>query len=163
MNAGFNLAEAESIAEALNKKLKPVAESPVDTSDPNWMEKMRRFTPLDEAGVRPEAESLLMSLLDAYANGAAEQRAAIRDLFRKYSAFSWAATVRQSAATAEGFRLRLLQLSIMANLEDPRDLSLNLTAIMDAAETAGGAMEPILAEVAAISESPLREVLSRQR
>jgi hypothetical protein len=151
------------MAASLNEKLKPIAEAPVDTTDPNWMERMRRFSPLDEAGVRPEAESLLMSLLDAYASGTTEQRDAIRELFRKNSAFRWATTVRQSAATAEGFRLRLLRLSVLAGIEDPRDLSLNLKDIMETAEAAGVAMKPILAEVAALSESPLREVLSGKR
>jgi hypothetical protein len=124
---------------------------------------MRRMRPLDEAGVRPEAESLLMSLLNAYASGSPKGRADIRELFRKNSAFRWAATIPQSAATAEGFRLRLLRLSILTGIEDPRDLSLNLQSIMDTAEAAGVAMKPILAEVAALSESPLREVLSGRR
>ena len=159
--AHFDLAAAESIAAALNKKLKPIAETPVDINDPNWMDKMRQFSPLDEAGVRQEAESLLMSLLNAYASEAAEQRSAIRELFRKYSAFSWATTVKQSAATAEGCRLRLLQLSVLTGVEDPRDLSLNLQEILDTAKKAGVAMKPILAEVAALSESPLREVLAK--
>ena len=163
MNARFDLAVAESIAAALNEKLKPIAESPVDINDPNWMEKMRRFSPLDQAGVRPEAESLLLSLLDAYASGSSGQRTAIRELFQKYSAFRWAASVKQSAATAEGFRLRLIQLSAIAGSEDPRDLSMNLTSIMNAAESAGIDMQHILSEVAALSESPLREVLSRPR
>ena len=159
----IDIESASAVAASLNEKLKPIAETPVDTTDPNWMERMRRFSPLDEAGVRPEAESLLMSLLDAYSSGTTEQRDAIRELFRKNSAFRWATTVRQSAATAEGFRLRLLQLSVLTGIEDPRDLSLNLKDIMETAAAAGVAMKPILAEVAALSESPLREVLSGKR
>lgn len=163
MKSHFNLAKAHEIAAVLNEKLRPIAEAPVDLNDPTWMDRMRLSEPLDEAGVRAEVESLLMSLLDAYASGSSQQRADIRELFRKNSAFSWAATVPQSAATAEGFRLRLLQLSILTGIEDPRDLSVSFTLIMRAAEAAGVAIEPILAEVAVLSESPLREVLSGRR
>jgi hypothetical protein len=161
LNKPFNLTEARSIAATLNEKLRPIAETPVDPNDSTWMDRMRQSSPLDEAGVRREAESLLMALLHAYASGAPKLRADIRELFRRNSAFRWAATIRQSAATAEGFRLRLLQLSILTGIEDPRDLSLAFTSIMQTAEAAGVAIKPSLVEVAALSESPLREVLSR--
>jgi hypothetical protein len=163
LNARFNLTEAHATAVALNEKLRPIAETPVDPNDAAWEDRMRQSSPLDEAGVRPEADSLLMALLHAYASGTPKLRADIRELFRKNSAFRWAATVRESAATADGFRLRLLQLSILTGIDDPRDLSLSLTSIMQTAEAAGVAVKPILAEVAALSESPLREVLSRNR
>jgi len=163
LSSSFNLEEAHASAAVLNAKLKPIAESPVDTTDPQWMEKMRRLRPLDEAGVRPEAESLLLSLLDAYASGATEQRAAIRELFRQHSAFRWATRVPQSAETAEGFRLRLIQLSVLTGIEDPRDLSLNLKQLLESAQAARIEIESICSEVAALSESPLREILSRMR
>lgn len=162
-NAPFNLAEAHALAAALNEKLRPIAETPVDLSDPTWMDRMRQSSPLDQAGVRPEAEALLLSLLNAYASGTSERRADIRDVFRKNSAFRWAATVQQSATTAEGIRLRLLRLSALNGIEDPRDLLLNLRSIMETAQSAGIAIEPMLAEVALLSESPLREALSGER
>ena len=162
MKARFNLAEAHALAAALNEKLRPIAETPVDPNDRTWMDRMRQSSPVDQAGVRPEAESLLRSLLEAYASGTPERRTEIRELFRKNSAFRWAAPIQPSAATAEGFRLRLLRLSVLTDIEDPRDSSLNLKSILETAEAAGIAIDPILAEVAAVSESPLREVLSRQ-
>ena len=160
MRSRFNLAKAHEIAKAINEKLRPIAEASVDLNDPTWMDRMRQSEPLDEAGVRPEAESLLRSLIDAYASGSSKQRAEIRELFRKNSSFRWAATIPQSAETAEGFRWRLIRLSILTGVEDPRDLILSLKSILETAEAAGVAIKPILAEVAALSESPLREVLS---
>lgn len=163
MRSRFNLAKAQAIAETINEKLRPISAASVDLNDPTWMERMRRLRPLDQAGVRPEAESLLRSLLDAYASGSSKRRADIRELFRKNSSFRWAASIPESAATAEGFRLRLLRLSILEGIEDPRDQTLNLQSIMKTAEAAGIKMKPILAEVAAVSESPLREFLSAKR
>jgi hypothetical protein len=163
MRALLNLAEARTLAATLNEKLRPIAETPVDPNDPTWMDRMRQSSPLDQAGVRPEAEALLLSLLNAYASGTSQRRADIRDVFRKNSAFRWAATIRQSAATTEGFRLRLLRLSALNGIEDPRDLSLNLRSILEAAQSAGVAIEPIFKEVAVLSESPLREVLAGER
>jgi hypothetical protein len=163
MSARFNFKKAEAIAVVVDAKLRPIAKARVDISDPDWMDKMRRSRPLDEAGVRPEAESLLLSLLDAYASGTAARRARIREFYQKYSSFRWATAVPQSGATPEGFRLRLLQLSMMAGFEDPRELALNFTSIIDTAKAAGVAMNPILAEVAAVSESPFREGLNLPR
>lgn len=163
LKAHFDPTQAHAIAAAIDEKLRPIAETPVDPNDPTWMDRMRQSSPLDEAGVRPEAEALLLCLLEAYASGTSNQRVEIRELFRKNWAFSWAATVPETAATLTGFRLRLLQISALHGVEDPRDLSLNLNSIMETAAAAGVDINPALAEVAALSESPLREVLSRQR
>jgi hypothetical protein len=159
MSARFSFKKAEAIAAVVDEKLRSIPEAHVDWSDPDWMEKMRRRRPLDEAGVRQEAESLLLSLLDAYASGTDARRTRIRELYRKYSSFRRTTAVPKSAATPEGLRLRLLQLSMTREFEDPRDLILNLTSILDTAKAGGVAMSPILAEVAAITESPLRELL----
>lgn len=43
---------------AVDAALRPIAEAPVDVSDPDWVEKTRqRPDAMDEAGVRTEAES----------------------------------------------------------------------------------------------------------
>lgn len=159
----FDLDAAAATASALNEKLRPFTGRPVDINDPNWMEKLRQSHPLDEAGVRQEAESLLLSLLAAYAAGTAAQRDDIRKLFRNNRAFGLTTGVRQSADTAQGFRQHVLHASVLAEIEDPRDIMVTLHDLCATATAAGVAIEPILAEVAALSEPGLRKILSRTR
>src|SRR5438046_1429395 len=87
---------------ALDARLAPIAKRKVDISDPNWVAKLRVTRPLDEAGVRPEAEDLLRELLDAYVVGDEARRGFIRSLFRTHQAFAWAATLPGPRTTAEG-------------------------------------------------------------
>ncbi|MFC4307625.1 hypothetical protein ACFPN2_00890 [Steroidobacter flavus] len=134
-----------SLARQLNEKLKPVGESTID------------------AGIRAEAETLLMSLLDAYASGTDAQRAAIRNLLRENSAFAWATHVPHSASTAEGFRMHLLEVSARWGIEDPRDLMLGLKESYEAARAAGVNTQPILSEIASLSEDSLADMLRRMR
>lgn len=159
----FNLARAIALAHTLNEKLEPIAETPVDVNDPNWAEQMRRSKPLDELGIRAEAEALLVSLLDAYASGTDTQRAAIRNLLRENSAFAWATPVPHSASTPDGFRMQLLGLSARWGGEDPRDLLLSLKDVYETARTAGVSTQPIVSEIAALSEDSLADMLRRMR
>lgn len=159
----FDIDAATVAASALNQKLQPFCGRPVDINDPNWMEKLRQSHPLDEAGVRHEAESLLLSLLAAYASGTTAQRAAIRELFRTNRAFGLTTGVRQSPDTAQGFRQHVLHASVLGEIEDPRDIMVSLHDHCAAATAAGVAIEPILAEVAALSEPVVRRILSRTR
>ena len=78
---------------AIDERLKPIANRPVDIGDPGWAAKLRGSSPLDEAGVRPAAEELLQRLIQAYADGDEAARATIRSLFRRFPSFAWAATL----------------------------------------------------------------------
>lgn len=158
-----NLDHAKAIAAALNEKLRPFAERPVDINDPKWMEKLGQSSPLDEAGVRHHAEALLRSLLALYALGSADERATIREIFRNNRAFAWATGLRRPPDTADGFRQHLLHLSVLAHVEDPRDLMVSVHELCATATAAGVAIEPILAEVAALSEPVVRKILSNTR
>ncbi|HEY5758656.1 MAG TPA: hypothetical protein VIU34_22675 [Steroidobacter sp.] len=157
----FDLERARISARALSEKLRPIAETKVDVNDPHWAERMRQSTPLDELGIRAEAEALLATLLDAYASGTDTQRATVRDLFRTNSAFTWATHVIHPANTAEGFRMHLLSVSVHWGSEDPRDLMLGLKDIYETARGAGVNTQPIVSEIVALSENGLAELLLR--
>lgn len=156
----FDLERARSAIAALNEKLKPIATATVDLNDPEWPEKLRQSKPLDELGIRAEAETLLLSLLDTYASGTVGERATIRELLRTNAAFAWATHVPWRSDTAEGFRLQLLSLSARWGNEDPRDLMLSLRDIYEAARAAGVSTRPIVSEVAALSEHRLADMLA---
>jgi hypothetical protein len=159
----LDLDHAEAIAAALNEKLRPFAERRVDINDPSWMEKLRQSSPLDEAGVRDDAESLLRSLLEAYASGTGDERAAVRDVFRNNRAFAWATGLPEAPDTADGFRQHVLHVSVLAHVEDPRDLMVSVHELCASAKAAGVPIEPILSEVAALSEPIVRKILSSTR
>lgn len=159
----FNLERARTLANVLNEKLKPIADQPVDVNEPSWAETMRQSEPLDDLGIRAEAESLLVSLLDAYAAGPGTQRAAIRNLLAKNPAFMWATGLPVKPDTAGGFRLHLLSVSARWGSEDPRDLMLALKDIHETAHAAGVNTQPILSEIAALSDDSLADMLRRMR
>jgi hypothetical protein len=136
---------------AIDRRLQPVADRPVNQADPNWAEKLRGGDPLDEAGVREEAQDVLHELLDAYATGDERTRDAIRSLFGRFSAFAWATTVRSPRTTREGARVHLLHFSVLDQGKDPRDAKLWLDGMVDDARRAGVAIEALLNEVAELS------------
>ena len=137
---------------ALDGILYPIAHRRVDISDPAWSEKLRAMRPLDEAGIRLEAEALLQELVDAYAVGDEARRGTIRGYFRTFGAFAWAATLRLPCTTPEGFRARLLHFSILDQGQDPRDATMSLDALVDDARRAGVvAVDDVLKEVADLS------------
>jgi hypothetical protein len=136
---------------ALDARLAPIAKRKVDIGDPNWVAKLRATRPLDEAGVRPEAEDLLRELLDAYVVGDEARRSFIRSLFRTYQAFAWAATLPGPRTTAEGLRLRLVHFSVKDQDRDPRDATLWLDGIVSDARKGGVDLREMLAEVAELS------------
>jgi hypothetical protein len=43
---------------ALDERLRPIAEQPVDLDDPKWLENLEALpTPLEQAGIQPEGEA----------------------------------------------------------------------------------------------------------
>ena len=145
-----NARDWDARAATLDARIRPIAKRTFDPSDPDLLAKLAAVHPLDAAGVRLEAEALLMELLDAYANGDDSTRAQIRELYHDYDSFAWAATPPVSPSTPQGFRAHLLLFSI-DNLSDSRDARLRLDWILDVATRAGIEAEPFLAEVAEIS------------
>jgi hypothetical protein len=150
----FDAESANDAAAALNAALKPLADRPVDITDPTWLARPRsRRNPLDEAGVRREAEALLASLLDAYVAGDESDRTAIRGLFARNRAFTWATGVAEPPTTAHGFRRHLLRISAENGGADLRDTIVMVDELCMTAEKAGVDVGPVLEEVAALSSA----------
>ena len=135
----------------VNAALRPIAEAPVDVGDPDWEEKARQGPdPLDEAGVRAEAEAVLRAVLTAYADGDEELRTFLRGLFEHYTAFRWGVRL-PFEPTPEGFRLRLLHMSAVDQGSDTRDALLALRDLCEDARQAGIDIGPCLREAAELS------------
>jgi hypothetical protein len=78
----------------LEQRLRPIANRPVDITKPGWDVRLTKSPhPLDEAGVRSEADLLLGELVSFYQISAADSRDAVRKLFEEYRAFAWAASL----------------------------------------------------------------------
>jgi len=136
----------------LEEKLQPIAKRPADVARSGWLERLQAGPlPLDEAGVRDAAETLLAELIGAYAHGTDHTRAAIRRLFREYRSLAWAATLSVPRTTIEGVRQHLILFSINDQGRDSRDALLTLQEICQDARTAGLEIAPVLREIAAMS------------
>jgi hypothetical protein len=107
--------------EVLNEKLRPIADRPIEFGR-DMLERVAALpNPLDEAGVRDEAESTLLSAVALYERVSVEERQKIRDLFKKKSAFAWAATLPFPPDSAARFRQHLIHFSIIDQGTDARD------------------------------------------
>lgn len=143
---------AEQVA-LVDAAVRPIAQRPVDINDPDWVTRMRQGpAPLDEAGVRAEAESVLRALIAVYAQGDEALRASVRALFSCHPSFRWATHLPvEPEPTPEGFRQRLLHMSAVDQGSDTRDELLSLRDLCADARTAGIDIRPILREVAELS------------
>jgi hypothetical protein len=131
--------------------VRPIARRPVDLDDPDREERMRQGpAPLDEAGVRAEAESVLRDVIAVYEDGDETVRASVRALFSRHTSFRWAAHL-PLRRTAEGFRWQLLHMSAVDQGSDTRDELLALRDTCQEARDAGVDLRPILREVAELS------------
>ncbi len=93
----------------LDQRIKPIAERATDINEPGWYENLASMThPLDEAGIRDEAQQLMLSVIATYQNSDPVSRDKIRDLFRVFKSFAWAATVPLDVGTADGFRAHVV-------------------------------------------------------
>jgi hypothetical protein len=144
--------ELESRILLLDERLLPIADRPIDITKPEWDLLLKQSPhPLDEAGVRAEAEHLLEELITSYQSAVEEHRQALRKLFAKYRAFAWASSLPVSPTIAEGFRQQLLLFSLKDQGRDSRDALLLLQDLCRQARTAGINTAPILNEVAELS------------
>ncbi|MFG3291985.1 hypothetical protein ACGF3G_24650 [Streptomyces sp. NPDC048179] len=131
--------------------VEPIAARQVDLTDPDWVRKVRESAhPLDSAGLRPQAEAALRDVLSRYEAGGEDVRAALRALLERCHSFSWATTL-SFAATPQGFRQRLLEMSVEDQGRDTRDMMVALHDLCGQARDAGVDMRPLLLEVARLS------------
>ncbi|NEC84602.1 hypothetical protein [Streptomyces sp. SID12501] len=85
MEQPTGIEEIEQRVALVDAAVRSIAEHPVDVTDPDWVTRMRQGpAPLDEAGVRAEAESALRDLIALYAQGDESLRASVRGLFSRY-------------------------------------------------------------------------------
>ncbi len=148
----------------LEEKLRPIANRPVKNIAALAKTMGSRPRPIDEAGVRSEAESLIGDVLETYAMGSDEDRQVIRDLFGRYRAVSWAIPRPSQPPTTElGFRAWLLMISVRDQSEDSRDLLVALSDKCRTAAKAGVIVGPILQEVAWISSDEDRHGFGSMR
>jgi hypothetical protein len=146
-----SLPEIEAAIARFEEQLVPIAKRPVDIRVPGWVEKLMMRPPaLDEAGIREPAEALLMEILDLYAKSDEVSRAALRDLFHQYQAFSWAAALPQDPSP-EGFRRLLLLFSLKDQGRDSRDAIVWLQEICRKARAAGVDLKAMLEEAERLS------------
>jgi len=103
----------------LEERLRPIANKPVDITKPGWGLRLTQSPhPLDEAGVRLDAEMLLEELINFYRTSGEDGREAVRKLFGEYRAFSWAASLPFDPTTRENFRQHLLLFSMKDQGQD---------------------------------------------
>ena len=152
-----DLTELEFRMLELNERLSVIAKRPVDITKPNWVALLKqRPHPLDEAGARAEAETLVADLAQEYEHGEDGTRGVIRKMFATYGAFAWAATMMGVPATAAQFRRRLVVYSMHNQGTDTRDAILELQGLCGQARAAGINLAPLLTEVAAFSSDENR-------
>lgn len=136
----------------LEERLDPIAKRPVDITDPEWMRKLRQSPhPFDAARVRAGAEALLDEVIDEYQKCGHDARRTIRELFAKYRAFAWAASLSSAPVTDSSFRRHLVLFSIKDQGTDGRDAILWLQHLCRTVTGAGVSPAPILREVAELS------------
>ncbi|MET9554517.1 hypothetical protein [Streptomyces sp. NPDC006645] len=145
------LAELEERVALIDLCIEPVATRPVDLTDPDWTRKVEEGPhPLDEAGIRPEAEAALRDVLSRYEEGDEDVRAALRALLERCHSFCWATTLPFDP-TAQGFRQRLLEMSVEDQGRDARDMMVALNDLCGQARDAGVDIGPLLLDVAELS------------
>ena len=151
---------AKQVAD-IDAALKPIAGRTVDVNDPNWIEKLRSSPhPLDQAGVRAEAQALMAQMLAFYASGDAMERAGIREILAKYRSFAWATGSPESPTTESGFRQHLLRLSAENGGGDMRDTIMAVNALCQSAVKAGLDVGPALREVTELSSASIVHIKS---
>jgi hypothetical protein len=141
--------------EQLEKKLRPIADKPL-AFGPNLLEQIQALPkPLDEAGVRAEAEEALSDAVDAYLRGSAAERDQIRELFRKNRAFSWATRLAFPPDSRDRFRKHLAHFSILDQYPDYRDALLWFWDLRKSPY-----FESVRDEIAALSSEKTKKLLS---
>ncbi|PKT73202.1 hypothetical protein CW362_09695 [Streptomyces populi] len=145
------LAELEERLAVIDACLEPIATRPVDLGDPHWARKAREGPrPMDEAGIRPEAEAALEDVLSLYEEGDDDVRVALRALLARCHSFRWA-TRLPLELSPRGLRQRLLQISVEDQGHDARDMMADLNDLCGRAWDAGVDIRPLLLDVAELS------------
>ena len=136
----------------LEERLGPIAHRPIDITKPGWGARLSQSQhPLDEAGIRSKAESLLEELIGFYRASGDGERQVIRGLFVEYRAFAWSASLPFGPTDEENLCRHLLLFSIKDQGCDSRDALLWLQDLCREARNAGVSSGPVLREAAKLS------------
>ncbi|MET8978242.1 hypothetical protein ABZX85_21770 [Streptomyces sp. NPDC004539] len=147
---------AERVA-LLDAALRPVAERPVDFTNPEWAAELGQ-----DLGPWDDADALLAEIIDRYDTDDDATRAALRALLARHPSFRWATTSPRDP-TPEGFRRRLLHLSLVDHGHDTRDELLTLWDLCRQAREAGVDLTATLREVAELSSGDDRYGMGSMR
>ena len=149
---GSSLIDLEGRIRAIDDAIEPIANRPVDLTEPGWMDRLKsRPHPFDQAAVRSEGESATLDLVDGYLTEDQEWRVGARRLFKTYRWFAWSATLPLDRATEPGFRAHLALFSIADQGLDPRDARLALDDLTAVADSTPLDARAALTEVALLS------------
>jgi len=146
------LSNLEASISRLDSIIKPIAERPVNISDPNALTALKSSPhPFDETNIREEAENLILALVSDYIAANSEWRIGARALVRRYHSFAWAAQVPLDVRTEDGFRAHLVMFSLKDQGRDRRDAKLWLSDLCDEGRRSNLAIAGILRDVALMS------------
>jgi hypothetical protein len=144
------LTDLEQQIALIDALLAPIANTPVDSSDPDWMTRCQNRDTLREAGVKEEAHAALRAALAVYADGDEATRTVVRGWFNRYTSFRWAVHIPLEP-TPEGIRFELLHFSAEDQGADTRDALLAIRDLYATAREAGIDIAPLLVEAAELS------------
>lgn len=134
--------------------VRPIARRSLDFNDSNWLQNLRGGPdPLDQAGVKAEAEALLRVLIEAYALVDEETRASVRELLAHYSSFAWAATLPLREGDPANIRQQFIHFSMLDQGFDARDAVLWLHELCSRSGLAPQELASIRHEVAGMSST----------
>jgi hypothetical protein len=141
----------------IDDALEPIATRPVALSELASLGEGSRANPLDEAGVRQAASSLITEILDAYPRLNCAERIELRALFDQHRSLGWAAGFLLPAGTSADvstLRRHLLLFSLLDQGPDSRDALLWLRSLCGQPGVDCAKLPELLREVAALS-SPI--------
>lgn len=146
------LPELERRVAVLDEILRPIAQRPVDLSDPDWATKLaNQMPPTQEADVDDEAKAVLADLLAQYERGDEQTRVGVRAIFDRYRSFRWAVHLPFDETSLDSYRSGLVHVAVVDQGTDTRDVLLELWDLADRARAAGIDIVPAITEVAAMS------------
>jgi hypothetical protein len=147
----------------LDAKLGSLGDHIPDTSQPDWREKLANLaTPLDELGVRAEADRIMTTVTELYA-GTPESRDRIREIFRRYRHVRGALWPHEAPTSKELLRPWLLGISMRDMGDDPHEMPQLLAHVCDVAVAAGVNPGSMLASIGAISSGSMRDLIVEVR
>jgi hypothetical protein len=147
----------------LDTKLGSLGDHIPDTSRPDWREKLANLaTPLDELGVRAEADRVMIAVSELYAS-TPESRERVRELFGRYPHVRAALWPHKAPTSKELLRPWLLGISMRDVGDDPQEMPQLLAHVCEVAVAAGVDPGSMLASIGAISSGSMRELIIEAR